>query len=37
MKDLLFRLVPSAIIAGRIYDDDAGATAGVSVTALRWR
>ncbi len=35
MKDLLFRLVPSAIIAGRIYDDDGEALPGVSVTALR--
>jgi len=35
MKDLLFRLVPAAIIAGRILDDDSEPLPGVTVSALR--
>jgi len=35
MKDLLFRLIPSAVIAGRIFDDDGEPLPGASVSALR--
>jgi protocatechuate 3,4-dioxygenase beta subunit len=35
MKDLLFRLIPSATIAGRIEDEDAEPIAWAHVTALR--
>jgi protocatechuate 3,4-dioxygenase beta subunit len=35
MKDLQFRLIPSAVIAGRILDEDGEPLPGVSVSALR--
>jgi protocatechuate 3,4-dioxygenase beta subunit len=35
VKDLLFRLIPSAIIAGRILDEDGEPLASVIVSALR--
>lgn len=35
LKDLQFRLIPSAVIAGRILDEDGEALPGVSVSALR--
>jgi hypothetical protein len=35
MKDLLLRLIPSAVIAGRILDEDGEPLAGASVAALR--
>jgi protocatechuate 3,4-dioxygenase beta subunit len=35
MKDLQFRLIPSAVIAGRILDEDGEALPGVGVSALR--
>jgi Carboxypeptidase regulatory-like domain len=35
VKDLLFRLVPAAIISGRIMDEDGEALPGVEVSALR--
>jgi hypothetical protein len=35
MKDLLFRLVPSGVLAGRIYDEDGEALPGVTVSAMR--
>lgn len=35
MKDLLFRLIPSAVIAGRILDEDGEPLPGASVAALR--
>jgi len=35
LKDLLFRLIPSGVIAGRILDDDGEALPSVNVTASR--
>jgi hypothetical protein len=35
MKDLQFRLIPSAVIAGRILDEDGEPLPGVTVSALR--
>lgn len=35
MKDILFRLIPSAVIAGRILDEDGEPLPGVSVSAPR--
>src|ERR1700736_3225869 len=35
MKDLLFRLIPSAVIAGRILDEDGEPLPGATVSALR--
>ena len=35
MKDLLFRLVPSAVIAGRVFDEDGEPVRSVQVSALR--
>jgi protocatechuate 3,4-dioxygenase beta subunit len=35
MKDLLFRLVPSGVLAGRIFDEDGDPLPGVNVSALR--
>lgn len=35
MKDLIFRLVPSAVIAGKIVDEDGEPLASVNVSALR--
>ena len=35
MKDLLFRLIPSAVIAGKILDEDGEALSEISVSALR--
>ena len=35
VKDLLFRLIPAAVISGRIMDEDAEPLPGVNVSALR--
>ena len=34
-KDLMFRLIPAAVIAGRVFDEDGEPVPGASVTALR--
>ena len=35
MKDLVFRMIPSAVIAGRIFDEDGEPLASVMVSAMR--
>jgi len=37
VKDVVFKLVPAAVIAGRIYDEDGEAVPGVRVQALQYR
>jgi protocatechuate 3,4-dioxygenase beta subunit len=34
-KDLLFRLIPAAVIAGRVFDEDGEAVPNATVTASR--
>lgn len=37
VRDVLFRLIPAAVIAGRVYDEDGEALPAVMVQALRYR
>ncbi len=37
LRDVVFRLIPAAVITGRVYDEDGEPTENVSVQALRYR
>ncbi|MFQ5926248.1 MAG: carboxypeptidase regulatory-like domain-containing protein [Terriglobia bacterium] len=37
LRDIVFRLIPAAVITGRVYDEDGEAVPGVRVQALRYR
>ncbi len=37
VRDILFRLIPSAVITGRVYDEDGEPTENISVQALQHR